>query len=73
MTLVSPCLHDARRISRRGVLESPLVNYAPGLLLTNRYRLEELIAEGGMGQIWRALDETLQRPVAVKVLRQGRQ
>ncbi len=45
------------------------MNYAPGLLLTDRYRLEELIAEGGMGQVWRALDETLQRPVAVKVLR----
>jgi serine/threonine-protein kinase len=45
------------------------VNYASGLLLTDRYRLEELIAEGGMGQVWRALDETLQRPVAVKVLR----
>jgi serine/threonine-protein kinase len=45
------------------------VNYASGLLLTDRYRLEELIAEGGMGQVWRAVDETLQRPVAVKVLR----
>ncbi|MEO7269528.1 MAG: serine/threonine-protein kinase [Knoellia sp.] len=47
------------------------MNYASGLLLANRYRLEELIAEGGMGQVWRALDETLQRPVAVKVLRPG--
>ena len=47
------------------------MNYAPGLLLTDRYRLEELIAEGGMGQVWRAMDETLQRPVAVKVLRPG--
>jgi len=45
------------------------VNYESGLLLTDRYRLEELIAEGGMGQVWRATDETLQRPVAVKVLR----
>ncbi|KGN31649.1 serine/threonine protein kinase [Knoellia sinensis KCTC 19936] len=45
------------------------MNFAPGLLLTDRYRLEELIAEGGMGQVWRATDETLQRPVAVKVLR----
>ncbi|MDT0212276.1 serine/threonine-protein kinase [Rothia sp. ARF10] len=45
------------------------MNYVPGLLLTDRYRLEEVIAEGGMGQIWRAVDERLQRPVAVKVLR----
>jgi serine/threonine-protein kinase len=47
------------------------VNYETGLLLANRYRLEDVIAIGGMGQVWRALDETLQRPVAVKVLRPG--
>ena len=47
------------------------MNYASGLLLTDRYRLEELIAEGGMGQVWRAIDETLQRPVAVKVMHAG--
>lgn len=45
------------------------MKFESGLLLNDRYRLEELIAEGGMGQIWRALDERLQRPVAVKVLR----
>jgi serine/threonine-protein kinase len=32
-----------------------------------RYRLEGLIAEGGFGQVWRATDLALQRPVAVKV------
>jgi serine/threonine protein kinase len=32
-----------------------------------RYRLEKLIAEGGFGQVWRATDTALQRPVAVKV------
>jgi len=47
------------------------VNYEAGLLLAGRYRLEDVIAVGGMGQVWRALDETLQRPVAVKVVRPG--
>ncbi|HEU4331601.1 MAG TPA: serine/threonine-protein kinase [Lapillicoccus sp.] len=47
------------------------MNYERGLLLANRYRLDDVIAVGGMGQVWRALDETLQRPVAVKVLRPG--
>ena len=45
------------------------MKYEPGLLVADRYRLEEIIATGGMGQVWRATDETLERPVAVKVLR----
>jgi serine/threonine-protein kinase len=40
-----------------------------GLIFDGRYRLEERIAAGGVGQVWRALDLLLDRPVAVKVLR----
>ncbi|MBI2709846.1 MAG: serine/threonine protein kinase [Actinobacteria bacterium] len=39
-----------------------------GALIGGRYRLRAPIASGGMAQVWEALDETLTRPVAVKVL-----
>jgi eukaryotic-like serine/threonine-protein kinase len=40
-----------------------------GHLLDNRYRLDERIATGGMGDVWRGTDIILGRVIAVKVLR----
>jgi serine/threonine-protein kinase len=40
-------------------------------VLARRYRLDDRIAAGGMGEVWRATDLMLQRPVAVKLLRPG--
>src|SRR5687767_11331443 len=52
--------------TERGV--TPVVE--PGRrCLGDRYELHQLIAAGGMGQVWRGLDIALHRPVAVKVLR----
>ena len=39
-----------------------------GTILNGRYRLEARIGSGGMSTVYRALDETLQRPVAIKLM-----
>ena len=38
-------------------------------LLAGRYQLEQQVASGGSGEVWQATDTVLQRPVAVKLLR----
>ncbi|MGW5314285.1 protein kinase domain-containing protein [Nocardia thailandica] len=40
-----------------------------GAMIADRYRLQRLIATGGMGQVWEATDTRLDRRVAVKVLK----
>ncbi|MBV1853291.1 serine/threonine-protein kinase [Catellatospora tritici] len=41
---------------------------SPGTLLSGRYRIDERIASGGMGDVWRGTDTVLDREVAIKVM-----
>lgn len=39
-----------------------------GRVLAGRYRIEALIGRGGMADVYRGVDTTLERPIAVKIL-----
>lgn len=58
----------------RGLLDvnlraRPASVYSPGdLLLGGRFRIEALIAEGGMGEVYRAVDTELNTEVALKTI-----
>jgi eukaryotic-like serine/threonine-protein kinase len=40
-----------------------------GVVIAGRYRLDGQIASGAIGEVWRGVDTTLDRPVAAKLLR----
>jgi protein kinase-like protein len=44
---------------------------APGAIVAGRYRLVALLGRGGMGEVYRADDLTLDQPIALKFLAEG--
>ena len=46
-----------------------MTTLAPGIVVSDRYRLVQLLGEGGMGAVWEAEHLQMRRPVALKVLK----
>ncbi len=57
----------AREVTDRSVAMT--THFAAGTVLGRRYRIDELIAEGGMGTVYRGWHVLLEQVIAIKVMR----
>ncbi|MGM0557707.1 MAG: protein kinase domain-containing protein [Myxococcota bacterium] len=59
------CPNDGTRLYRLDPADDPLV----GATLDGRYRIDWMVGEGGMGAVYRGIQLSVNREVAIKVLR----
>lgn len=49
-------------------MDSPTVDALIGRVVDNRYVIERRVARGGMATVYQAIDQRLERPVAIKIM-----
>jgi serine/threonine protein kinase/flagellar basal body-associated protein FliL len=59
------CPHDGSRVFSLERGKDPMI----GLVIDDRFRIEKLIGEGGMGSVYRGVQLSVNRDVAIKLLR----
>jgi serine/threonine-protein kinase len=59
-----------RVVHRKDVIKPARVSPMPDLVFSGKYIVQEVLAKGGMGVIYKAMDRALNRVVAIKVLHQ---
>src|SRR5205814_4991158 len=59
----------AQLSARVGTLTLPSGALAPGVLVADRYEIQDVIGVGGTGIVYRAVDRTLEDVLALKMLR----
>lgn len=67
----------ARRVVESGLLtrwqaQQLLAGVRPQAFVYDKYVIEDMIGQGGMGRVYRARDRSLRRPVAIKMLSRDR-
>jgi serine/threonine protein kinase len=56
------------RVSRTKTLEDPTKELTTGTTFANRYQIIEKLGQGGMGEVYRAIDKELNEEVALKLM-----
>jgi eukaryotic-like serine/threonine-protein kinase len=70
MNSIGEGFHDTERLAVSDGTELPLDEERPMPSTVGRYQIGALLGSGGMAEVYRAFDPTLNRPVALKFLRE---